>query len=162
MLCIYGVSCALKPHNLPAYIKWLVLVETGRLSARALRSKRTLSMPKTTSLFGGIRDALGGGSKAGSTLAEVSFSDNAPSWELLSEMVAAQRLELGAPEPDKITGPTNAQALRRTFGQPGEPRVKVIPFTSRRPLMFCAATERNCKARLCIISLREGIDVPKQ
>jgi glutathione S-transferase len=52
------------------------------------------------------------------------FSDNAPSWEILAEMVAAQRLELGMPEPDHVDGPTNAFSLRRTFGQPGEPRVK--------------------------------------
>ena len=88
---------------------------TGRLNTRTLRGKNTLTMPKTTSLFGGLRNALGGGSKTAGgpeVASDAYFSDNAPSWEMLSEMVAAQRIELGAPAPDKETVSGNSHHVR--------------------------------------------------
>lgn len=53
------------------------------------------------------------------------FEDNAPTWEVLADMVRTKREELNVPEPDLEAGPLNAASLRRTFGKPGTPQVKL-------------------------------------
>lgn len=52
------------------------------------------------------------------------FADNAPSWEDLQQQVEAKQRALGAVPPDPEADLlANSAALRRTFGQPGEPRI---------------------------------------
>lgn len=53
------------------------------------------------------------------------FHSTAPTWEELQAMVDKQTKEIGVETHDLETGPANSAALRRTFGQPGEPRVKL-------------------------------------
>lgn len=54
------------------------------------------------------------------------FADSAPSWEDLAAMVSAKQQELPhAAHQDLDSGPPSSDALRRTFGQPGEPRIKL-------------------------------------
>jgi glutathione S-transferase len=53
------------------------------------------------------------------------FQNTAPTWEELQAMVDKQTKEIGVEAQDLETGPANPAALRRTFGQPGEPRVKL-------------------------------------
>ncbi len=53
------------------------------------------------------------------------FNNAAPTWEELQAMVDKQDKELGIVPQDLETGPPSPIALRRTFGQPGEPRVKL-------------------------------------
>mmetsp|Transcript_5968 Transcript_5968/g.15363 ORF Transcript_5968/g.15363 Transcript_5968/m.15363 type:complete len:531 (+) Transcript_5968:148-1740(+) len=63
------------------------------------------------------------GAKSSGPPSTMSFSDNAPSWEELSAMVAAKQAELGVVEPDLENGPTNAKSMTRRFGKAEEPRV---------------------------------------
>lgn len=53
------------------------------------------------------------------------FADDAPSWEELEALVEQQERALGVAPVDLESGPATPSALRRTFGQPGEPRVKL-------------------------------------
>ncbi|MEW5302529.1 MAG: hypothetical protein WDW36_005306 [Sanguina aurantia] len=56
---------------------------------------------------------------------QVYFSDNAPTWEQLAEMVKAQQSQLGVNfSADPEQADTNPTALKRTFGQTGPIRVK--------------------------------------
>ncbi|KAK9905873.1 hypothetical protein WJX75_007986 [Coccomyxa subellipsoidea] len=55
-----------------------------------------------------------------------SFSDNAPSWEALQQLVEEKGAQLSWQQPDLENGPSNPLALKRTFGQPGTPRVKLF------------------------------------
>ncbi|WIA38465.1 hypothetical protein OEZ86_001788 [Tetradesmus obliquus] len=59
--------------------------------------------------------------------AAMSFADNAPSWEVLSNMVKAQEAELGVnfTAPDLENGPTHPLSLKRTFGSTEPIRVKL-------------------------------------
>lgn len=59
------------------------------------------------------------------------FEDGAPSWEELQAMVDAKKKELGVQEPDLESGPFHPLALRRTFGKPGEPTVKLYRVSSK-------------------------------
>lgn len=67
------------------------------------------------------------GRKAGTGPTALSFSDNAPSWEVLTDMVKAQEAEFGVnfTNPDLEAGPTNPLALKRTFGSTEPIRVKL-------------------------------------
>ncbi|GBF92826.1 glutathione S-transferase [Raphidocelis subcapitata] len=72
----------------------------------------------------------GGGGAAAAAAAPrraLAFSDNAPSWEQLAEMVAAREKELGVnfTNPDYENGPTHPLALKRTFGSTEPIRVKL-------------------------------------
>lgn len=58
--------------------------------------------------------------------AALRFSDTAPSWAELQEMVNARQAQLGVDfYADPETGPTNPTALKRTFGTNGPIRVKL-------------------------------------
>lgn len=80
-------------------------------------------------MFAGLKKALGQAGTAAAvpkpSLRAVPFLDTAPSWEELQAMVEAKQEALNAVPADLETGPASAYALRRTFGQPGEPRVKL-------------------------------------
>eukprot|EP00878_Enallax_costatus_P017108 GHUV01017963.1.p1 GENE.GHUV01017963.1~~GHUV01017963.1.p1 ORF type:complete len:518 (+),score=110.16 GHUV01017963.1:223-1554(+) len=67
------------------------------------------------------------GKGGSSSPAALSFSDNAPSWEVLSNMVKAQEGEFGVniTEPDYENGPTHPLALKRTFGSKEPIRLKL-------------------------------------
>lgn len=51
------------------------------------------------------------------------FSTNAPSWAELQALVESEQARLGLAPPDLEAGPPSPAALRRTFGQPGEPAI---------------------------------------
>ncbi|PRW59564.1 glutathione S-transferase isoform A [Chlorella sorokiniana] len=80
-------------------------------------------------MLSGLARALGGQGGAATTTAPshqvIQFADNAPSWEELQAAVEAKQKALDAVPPPLETGPASSYALRRTFGQPGEPRVKL-------------------------------------
>ncbi|KAK9811254.1 hypothetical protein WJX72_000670 [[Myrmecia] bisecta] len=65
------------------------------------------------------------GQAAEVSIRSLHFADNAPSWEELQQLVEAKQEEVGWHFTDPETGPTNPLSLRRTFGQPGEPRIKL-------------------------------------
>lgn len=76
----------------------------------------------------GLMDMLGSmGKKGAAQPTALSFSDNAPSWEMLTDMVKAQEAEFGASftSPDLENGPTNPLSLKRTFGSTEPIRVKL-------------------------------------
>lgn len=75
-------------------------------------------------MLSGLKKALGKGPDA-SPVSYASFTDTAPSWEALSEMLRAKQAELGCEPQDLETGPTSPFALRRTFGKSEEPQVKL-------------------------------------
>lgn len=89
-------------------------------SGKALRRRNV--MPRA-----GLMDMLGMGSKSAAKSTALSFSDNAPSWDVLASMVQAQEAELGVnhSNPDLENGPTNPLSLKRTFGSTGPIRVKL-------------------------------------
>eukprot|EP00775_Hariotina_reticulata_P005445 gene5445-5679_t len=72
-------------------------------------------------------EGLLGRGKGGAQPAAMSFSDNAPTWDVLQQIVQAQEAEFGVNflKPDLEAGPTHPLALKRTFGQPGPIRVKL-------------------------------------
>lgn len=84
-----------------------------------------------SAMLSGLRKAFGqgagGAATAPVTAAALSFSDTAPTWEQLAELVAAQEREHGVnfTSPDLENGPTHPLALKRTFGQSGPIRVKL-------------------------------------
>ncbi|GAB4823293.1 hypothetical protein N2152v2_010339 [Parachlorella kessleri] len=53
------------------------------------------------------------------------FKDNAPSWEELEQAVKQKQAALGVEPQSLESGPADPRALRRTFGQSGEPRIKL-------------------------------------
>ncbi|EIE23653.1 glutathione S-transferase [Coccomyxa subellipsoidea C-169] len=82
------------------------------------------SIPSVPSMLGSLQSLLNQpGAKAGKQT--TTFSDNAPSWEALQQLVEEKGRQLNWQQPDLENGPTNPLALKRTFGQPGTPRVKL-------------------------------------
>jgi len=70
-------------------------------------------------------------STPGTSSSGVTFSDSAPSWAALSEMLAAKQLELGIdPSPDLINGPNNHFASQRLFGKGRDPEVVLYRDTA--------------------------------
>ncbi|KAL4535030.1 hypothetical protein Ndes2437B_g05782 [Nannochloris sp. 'desiccata'] len=100
-------------------------------SSRRLSSAR--SVPVVADMFASLKSMLSNDNRTSSSSTAPSapsrtplyFHNTAPSWEELQAMVDKQTKELGVEAQDLETGPSNPAALRRTFGQPGEPRVKL-------------------------------------
>lgn len=84
-------------------------------------------------MLAGLKKALG--QVAGSTMPSTGspttgtpflhFSDTAPSWSDLQDMVTAKQQELGYTAPDLENGPANAAALLRPFGSSAPPKIKL-------------------------------------
>lgn len=58
-------------------------------------------------------------------VAAAAFEDCAPTWAELQALVEARQAALGVPPPDLQNGPPSADALLRTFGTTGTPRIKL-------------------------------------
>eukprot|EP00882_Tetradesmus_deserticola_P012311 GHRQ01013047.1.p1 GENE.GHRQ01013047.1~~GHRQ01013047.1.p1 ORF type:complete len:320 (+),score=109.31 GHRQ01013047.1:150-1109(+) len=111
-----------------------MLCRANSTAARQSRSFTQRSLPRiavsrrTVAVHAGMLDsmlkkAVGKAAKPGA----LSFSDNAPSWEVLTNMVKAQEAEFGVnfSAPDLVNGPTHPLALKRTFGSTEPIRVKL-------------------------------------
>eukprot|EP01023_Acetabularia_acetabulum_P047085 TRINITY_DN4941_c0_g1_i1.p1 TRINITY_DN4941_c0_g1~~TRINITY_DN4941_c0_g1_i1.p1 ORF type:complete len:520 (-),score=102.22 TRINITY_DN4941_c0_g1_i1:135-1694(-) len=76
-------------------------------------------------MLAGFRKAAGGSSKDMEFEEGIKFSDSAPSWEELQQIIKQKREKLQLAEPDWEMGPTNPHALKRTFGKDEQIRVKL-------------------------------------
>lgn len=68
----------------------------------------------------------GGKAQNAQKVKALNFQDNAPSWDLLTDLAKAKQAEFGVnfwSDPEQ--GPTNPLALKRTFGKSGPIRVKL-------------------------------------
>jgi glutathione S-transferase len=94
------------------------------------RPSSARSVPVVADMFASLKSMLSKDDTSRTAAAAPSrtplfFSSSAPTWEELQAMVDKQDKELGIVPQDLETGPASPAALRRTFGQPGEPRVKL-------------------------------------
>ena len=121
-VCGWGIAvCAA-----PAALRFSSL--KSKRNSRSSDARRTLHTLHTpTRQSGGGSRARGAPTAAPPTTQQQRFSDNAPSWDALAELVRSQELELGAnfTSPDLETGPPNPLSLRRTFGSTSPVRVKL-------------------------------------
>ena len=118
------------------------LTNTSKLSHTALRSlyhssnRRSFtarSVLIVADMFASLKSILSKdeksssipGSGASPSRTPLFFSNTALSWEELQAMVDKKHKDLGVEIQNLETGPPSPAALRRTFGQPGEPRVKL-------------------------------------
>mmetsp|Transcript_1875 Transcript_1875/g.2893 ORF Transcript_1875/g.2893 Transcript_1875/m.2893 type:complete len:538 (-) Transcript_1875:616-2229(-) len=95
------------------------------ISSRVQKSSTARrSIQCKSNMLGQLMAGLKGAALA-STQKALWFSDNAPSWPELEEMVRAKQAVLGMDFwADPETAPTNPTALKRTFGSTGPIRVK--------------------------------------
>ncbi|PNH08687.1 hypothetical protein TSOC_004726 [Tetrabaena socialis] len=100
---------------------------SGRLGRRAA-PRRAVGAPAMSGLLSGLLKGFSSGGQAGASApaAALSFSDNAPTWDQLAEMVRAQHAELGVDFwADPNEGPTSPLALKRMFGTTEPVRLKL-------------------------------------
>ncbi|KAI3436264.1 hypothetical protein D9Q98_002317 [Chlorella vulgaris] len=126
-----ALSNSSRQHSSAAFRAALRPLGIGRPSTASPRACRP--PPVAADMLSSLKKAFGGQAAAAtmttaaapSLRAAAAFQDTAPSWEELQAMVEEKQVALDAMPADLETGPASSYALRRTFGQPGEPRVKL-------------------------------------
>lgn len=109
-------------------------IRRGPISVRSLKYGAILPrsfLERLTTMMGGR--STSSSSRMGEVLSGTArlrddvifFADSAPSWEALQKMVTEQQKELNCMPSDLEIGPPSPDALRRTFGNAGEPQIKL-------------------------------------